>query len=115
MSLSEFLISIFQKRVTVSARVTVASDAIFVGMKSEHVALYIFAFKCPFNCLLYNHLLKVFFIFTFTDSGFNFAAEKMSDTRLFPYEEESHSDRLARKSKEAPIFPIGKSFDTRSI
>lgn len=32
----------------------------------------------------------------------------MSDTRLLPYEEESQSDRLARKSKEAPIFPVGK-------
>lgn len=32
----------------------------------------------------------------------------MSDSRLFPYEEESQGDRLARKSKEAPIFPIGE-------
>lgn len=31
----------------------------------------------------------------------------MTDARLFPYEEESQSERLARKSKEAPIFPIG--------
>lgn len=32
----------------------------------------------------------------------------MSDGRLFSYEEESQSERLARKSREAPIFPVGK-------
>lgn len=34
----------------------------------------------------------------------------MSDGRLtrFSYEGESQGDRLARKSKEAPIFPVGK-------
>lgn len=26
----------------------------------------------------------------------------------FRYEQESQSDRLARKSKEMPIFPLGK-------
>lgn len=30
----------------------------------------------------------------------------MGDKPLFTYEEESQKDRLVRKSKEAPIFPI---------
>lgn len=32
----------------------------------------------------------------------------MADTRLYPYEEESQGDKLARKAKETPVFPLGK-------
>lgn len=33
----------------------------------------------------------------------------------FRYEQESQVDRLARKSKEMPIFPLGKTYENISI
>ncbi|XP_018323673.1 HIG1 domain family member 1A, mitochondrial isoform X2 [Agrilus planipennis] len=33
-------------------------------------------------------------------------SSKMSEKNVFVYEQESQSDRLARKSKETPVFPI---------
>nr|CAI5822032.1 unnamed protein product [Callosobruchus analis] len=38
----------------------------------------------------------------------------MSDTKVF-YEQESSSDRLARKAKEAPIFPIAIGICTAAV
>lgn len=32
----------------------------------------------------------------------------MGDKPIFTYEQESQAEKLARKSKETPIFPIGK-------
>lgn len=34
----------------------------------------------------------------------------MSEPKIFDFNEESQSERLARKSKETPFFPIGKYF-----
>lgn len=33
---------------------------------------------------------------------------KMSSNQIFDYIDESKSERLARKSKEMPVFPIGQ-------
>lgn len=34
---------------------------------------------------------------------------------IFMYEEESQAEKLARKSKETPIFPIGKNCFTKLL
>ena len=32
----------------------------------------------------------------------------MSNNKIINYEEESHADKLTRKTKESPFMPIGK-------